>query len=480
VRLFGAHEWSVRLVPSLATFLTILATFFFGRGIVGVRRALLGTLALTLMGGVILAGRLLILDAVLTFLVVLALYAAYEATRGERLRGGWWLLSACFCALGVLAKGPVALALTVPPVLAYGWLNRQTGRPRFTNWLVYGAVVAVVIAPWFVAISIRCPHFPYYFFVNQHLVRYLGHEHHPQPIWYYVPVLLGGCMPWSLLLLPMGMFMFSRRPEFRARRTRGMGFLLLWSAWCLAFFSASRGKLPPYILPAFIPLALLLGCYLEVLFLDASLAGLVQRVHRFVPRCTTSFLTVTWIALLFWSWQRGLSSPGRSALEVIEVAACLGIFLALLVYGSKVPKRPAWVLCGVVSLCLLLEVTMSFLPAWSGQRSPFCRAGEIQPLLRERNLGVAFMPEFGSIPFLLSRDERCLHVPKQALENVKAFLSNHSRSLFIADNNFPVPRAKAYLPDDVAIERYFDSGKTRFFILGARSAQISQARRAPF
>jgi dolichol-phosphate mannosyltransferase len=473
VRLFGAQEWAVRLVPSLATFLTILATFFFARRALGIRRTLLGVFVLTLMSGVILAGRMLILDAVLTLMVVLALFTAHEAVRGERLRQCWWLLSALFCALGVLVKGPVAVALTVPPVLAYGWVHRQPARPRFGSWCLFAAVVLVVIAPWFVAISIRCPEFPHYFFVNQHLVRYLGQEHHPKPIWFYVPVILGGCLPWSLLLFPLGVFLFSRRPEFRIRRTRGMGFLLLCSGWCLTFFSASRGKLPPYILPAMPPLALLLGCYLEVLLLEPSPAGMAQRVYRLVPRHTTSFLTLAWVGLIFWSWQHGMSSPGRFALEFAEVVACLGIFLGLLFYGSRISGRLRWALCWGVMVCLLLEVTSGFLPAWSRQRSPFCRAREIQPLFGTRHLGVAFMPEFGSIPFRLNQDGHWVHVPKHPVEEIRAFLGGYPRGLFIADNNFPVHKAQFYLPENAAIERYFDSGKTRFFVLSSRSSQIS-------
>jgi dolichol-phosphate mannosyltransferase len=480
VRLFGAQEWSVRLVPSTATFLTILATYFFGRRMLGERRALLGMFALTLMGGVILAGRMLILDAVLTLMVVLALFTAHEAVRGDCLRKRWWLSSAFFCALGILVKGPVALALVVPPVLAYSWLNRQPGRPRLVNWLPYGIVVLAVIAPWFLAISIQCPEFPGYFFVNQHLVRYLGQEHHPQPIWFYVPVLLGGCLPWSLLLFPMGAFVFSRKPELRARRTRAMGFLLISSAWCFAFFSASRGKLAPYLLPAFAPLALLLGCYFEALFREevpcsSALARRLRRVHRHVPHHTTSFLALAWVGLIFWAWHQGMTAPGRFALELTEVVVCLGVFVGLLLYGSRMAPYPAWTLCIAVTLCLLLEVTMGFLPAWSKRRSPFCRDAEVRALFKERDLGVAFMPEFGSIPFLLNKDGHVVFVRRLRVDQVREFLSGYPRSLFIADNNFPLNRAQYFLPNNVDIERYFNSGKTRIFVLNSRSTQGSQA-----
>ena len=40
-----------------------------------------------------------------------------------------------------------------------------------------------------------------------------------------------------------------------------MGYLLLAGAWCVFFFSLAGSKLPTYILPAFPPLCLALGCF---------------------------------------------------------------------------------------------------------------------------------------------------------------------------------------------------------------------------
>ena len=53
--------------------------------------------------------RLLPLDGLLTFWVTLALFAAFEAVRGERFRVGWWFLAAVAAGLGVLTKGPIPL-----------------------------------------------------------------------------------------------------------------------------------------------------------------------------------------------------------------------------------------------------------------------------------------------------------------------------------------------------------------------------------
>src|SRR5206468_2637381 len=110
----------------------------------------------------------------LTFFVTVSLFAAYEAVAGQRFRRLWWLVSAVFCGLGVLTKGPIAMVLLAPPVVADIWLRRGQVRPALVHWLGYGGIVLAMVAPWFVAISIKDPQFLYEFFVKHNLVRFIG------------------------------------------------------------------------------------------------------------------------------------------------------------------------------------------------------------------------------------------------------------------------------------------------------------------
>src|SRR5207248_466123 len=155
--------------------------------------AFLAGLALALMPGAVLCGRIVILDSLLTFFVTVTLLTAHRAVDGERLRRGWWIASAVGCALGVMTKGPIAFVLLGPPLVLYVWLNRDRPRPTFAQWAVYGGLVLALVAPWYVAICVRDPHFAYHFFIDQHLVRFAMRQYHVQPVWYYVPVLLLAC-----------------------------------------------------------------------------------------------------------------------------------------------------------------------------------------------------------------------------------------------------------------------------------------------
>src|SRR5207249_2653422 len=93
-------------------------------------------------------------------------------------------------------------------------------------------------------------------------LRFIAPFDHPRGVWFYVPVVLLGLLPASLLLVPFGRFLLSGQAETAQRRSPELGFLLLACGWCLFFFSLSGCKLPTYILPAFPPLALALGYYL--------------------------------------------------------------------------------------------------------------------------------------------------------------------------------------------------------------------------
>lgn len=261
-RALGVHDWSARLVPALAVHACVLLTYVLGRRHLGERAAFWGALALCLAPGFLSIGRLLVLDGLLALCVTLSVLSAFEAVSGTRLRWAWWLLAASACGLGVLTKGPVALLLLLPPLLTYRWLNGSDVRIGGKGWLAFAAVVLAVCLPWYVAVCVRVPQFAGYFLWEQNVVRFLAPFDHLRPIWFYVPVLLAGLLPATLLAVPFARFLFSDAQRQRSCRCPELGFMLLAGGWCVLFFSLSGCKLPTYILPAFPPLALVLGYYL--------------------------------------------------------------------------------------------------------------------------------------------------------------------------------------------------------------------------
>jgi 4-amino-4-deoxy-L-arabinose transferase-like glycosyltransferase len=309
---FCIQDWAARLIPALAVHGTVLTTFFLGRRILGERAALWGSLVLCLTPGLMGIGRLLVLDGLLTLWVTLALFSAFEAVRGSRFRRGWWLLAALACGLGVLTKGPVCLLLVVVPL----WVNRRLNggcRVGGTNLLAFAAVVLLVALPWYVAVCLRMPSFARYFLWEHNVLRFVQPFDHLQPVWYYVPVLLGALLPATLLAVPLLRFLISGEKEAARRRCPEFGFLLLAGGWCVLFFSLSGSKLPTYIMPAFPPLALAAGYFLAVGSWRASRWPATAAGLAFALLVVCHYVLIPWYA-----WYR---SPMTRPEEVVPYFA---------------------------------------------------------------------------------------------------------------------------------------------------------------
>src|SRR5262249_47859990 len=164
----------------------------------------------------------------------------------------------------------------------------------------------LLILPWYVAICFRLPAFAGDFFWKHNIRRFFTPFDHLEPIWYYVPIMLAGLLPGSLLLWPLVRFLFSSSPETAGQRSGELGFILMAGGWCVLFFSLSGCKLPTYILPAYPFLALGLGYFLVARGWHHS------RWTHAVAACGVAFLLIAHHLALPWYAQ--FKSPfGRDA-----------------------------------------------------------------------------------------------------------------------------------------------------------------------
>jgi dolichol-phosphate mannosyltransferase len=450
-RLFGTTEWAARFVPALAAFFTVCAVFALGRRSVGARPSFLAALGLALTVGFIQIGRIVILDSLLTLFVTLSLLTALEVIRRQTNHWPWWVASSICCALGVLTKGPIALVLVIPPVVAYSWLNRDTARLTLAHWGVFAGLVLGLSAPWYVAIIARDPKFAYYFFVDQHLVRFWMKEYHAEPMWYYVPVLLVGCLPWSFLFFPFIRFLFSRSADIRRLRQPELGYFLLWAGWVVLFFSLSSGKLPPYMLPAMPAIALMIGCYLDCALFQRSAASLFPRVRRLVPRLVVVALLVTWLVTSVVAWQMHLISAWEACLQVV---LCIGLMIGLALWGKRLEPRAAWAFCAALGGVLIFETAHDLVPAWSSRRSPLTRYPDIAESVRESQVPVVcYGAEWGSIPFYLGNVDHIINWPDVPIEELQQRLSNIPRYLMIVRHREDLERLRRCLRPGKQITR---------------------------
>ena len=253
---FGENEFAARFAGTLCGLLTVLLTYYLGRALLGRRTGLYAATLLGTAGGFLVQARINFTDMTLTFLLSAAFACFALAIReGEQRRARYYYLFYLFMALAVLAKGLIGIVLPGAVIFLYCLCTKKWSILREMRLFSGGALFLLVSAPWFVLVSLRNPEFPQFFFIHEHFQRFLTTVHHRyQPIWFFLPVLLGTMLPWSPFI-PAAL-----KKGWRERGSQAQTlFLLLWAGVIFAFFSKSDSKLIPYILPVFPPLALLIG-----------------------------------------------------------------------------------------------------------------------------------------------------------------------------------------------------------------------------
>ncbi len=253
---FGENLFGVRIASVVTTALSVLLAYLLARRLWRDPRTSLACALLYASFGLI-AGQsgYANLDPQFTFWVNLSLVALWYAldagSRRARLLG--WTLLGLACGIGFLTKGFLAWLLPVLVALPYMLWQR-----RWRELLGYGALAVLaallVCLPWALAVHAREADYWRFFFWHERIRRFAGEDaQHSRPWWFYLPLLAVACLPWS------GLLPSALRQAWHERRQAPVVFLALWLLLPLAFFSLSRGKLPTYIMPCLLPLALLMG-----------------------------------------------------------------------------------------------------------------------------------------------------------------------------------------------------------------------------
>ncbi len=281
LRWLGLHEFAVRLWPAVFGVLTIVMAYVLGRSMYGRRVGYVAAAVLATAPLHFGLSQSVILDMPLSALMALALgsfWFAYNAgskpASGQRRRLCVWLLYAA-TGLAVLTKGPVAVLLTAGIIVAFLLLAWDLSALR---WLLSPLGVTIFLAitlPWFMLVSRRNPEFLEFFFVDQHLKRFLSPDEHQQPVWFFVPIVLAGLLPWSAMVLfaPGMVGRFLLRVLTR-RSSAAANFCLLWAIVVFTFFSLSASKLGTYVLPLCCPAAILIARFLDQLIVRQHAAPL--------------------------------------------------------------------------------------------------------------------------------------------------------------------------------------------------------------
>lgn len=315
----GRHEAAARLPNGLAYLATVLLVLAIARRL-GVEPSWFPPLVYATSLLPVVAVNVVTTDTLLTFWETLAMTAFVygwwqPASKASR---GWMLLMWIAFAVAFLTKGPPGL-LPLAAILAFvGWREGRDGLVRAFPWTGVLLFLALGLS-WYVVVAVKRPDLIHSFLSHEVLDRIASPRHDRHSQWYgalrvYVPVLLAGTLPWTLLFLRA----LKKAPSYlrpstwreRAQRDPAGLFLLLWFLLPFAVFVVVRSRLELYLLPLFVPLALLL----------ARQAG--DRVRADVPGATAIGL---WIAMMLsLRWAAGVVPVGRDARPLASHLAALG------------------------------------------------------------------------------------------------------------------------------------------------------------
>ena len=258
---FGEHQWTSRIWAALTGFAGILLAWFTATRLFGREAGIYATL---LLGSSLLYAMMAhvnTLDMGVTFFITLGIFSLLIAQKEEQAaqRRNWMLLAWAGLALAVLSKGLMGVVLPGAALFLYSVFNRDIVIWKRMHWISGLLVFLLIAVPWFVLVIKANPEFFQRFFIYEHFQRFTSKVHgRYQPWYYFIPVLLLGMLPWTMLMLDTVV----RTWKSGARVVKVFSperFLLVWVVFVYVFFSISDSKLPSYLLPMFPSLALLMG-----------------------------------------------------------------------------------------------------------------------------------------------------------------------------------------------------------------------------
>ncbi len=265
MKVFGVGHFGARVPILLLSMATLAVTYSLMRYRCGVDQALIAVTVLTSSLLFFGASAFVMTDMALVLGTTLCMAGFFVCVTAPD-RAGWGYLFFLGLAIGLLAKGPVAVVLTGIPILLWLLIGNRWSILKRLPWRIGLLLTIILSLPWYLAAEAATPGYLRYFLIGEHVERFLvsgwegdlygnGHAEPKGMIWIFT---LGAFFPWSFFAAAL--LARSKRVlrQVREDDSGWRSYLLLWCLSPLILFTPAANILPAYTLPALPAAALLL------------------------------------------------------------------------------------------------------------------------------------------------------------------------------------------------------------------------------
>jgi len=256
-KVFGENDFSARLFAALCGWGCILLAYFTGRHFRDEETGLYAAGLLTISLFPFILAHINILDMPLTFFICVSIWFGYLALQKQDKKHLFYLFYFA-CALAFLTKGVIGVVF--PFGILFFWLI-WIGRWR-QIWNLFSPagilIFLIVSCPWLILAQKENSDFLWFFFVREHLLRFTTKMHgKTEPFYFYLPIVIGGLIPWLLYLIKAWENKYIKESLFSKYENK---LLIVWFLLIFVFYTVSSSKLPTYIAPVFLPMVLFAAC----------------------------------------------------------------------------------------------------------------------------------------------------------------------------------------------------------------------------
>lgn len=362
------NEFTLRVPAMLAALLCVLMVYLLAFPYAGRRRALLAAVLFATLYGIYWNARTVQMDILVTAATLAAVFAVTRVLDHglAPLRG--WSLAGVAVGFGFLAKGPVGIICPGVVVLAYLIATGRLRSLRAGNILIATALYLVIVLPWFLLLYRAGEREAIVeMLFRQNFTRFVNPWDHAQPWYYYLQNIWIDMAPW-IFFLPLA-FSLPERNEGERRVDR---LAWIWIVAIVLFFSLSRSKRGPYILPVAPAVAILVSAYAERMLLG-TLGKARRRIGMVIAGVLGGLLIAASVVLYSKALERyPLIGTAGIVLVVVLLFGGIALLVALPLQFRRPATLPAALLAFIVAFYLVIGG--SVLPAVNVYKSArtFC------------------------------------------------------------------------------------------------------------